>query len=118
METLVHSIDFHGINGPSQALSGLIQPGMNKTLKAETSGLFVYHCDGDNLNGIWDYIASGMYGGFIIHSKKNNQSKNYLFHLLGKFIIIGFVDSLKELTILLELFDMNKFLNNDPYLIN
>jgi nitrite reductase (NO-forming) len=51
---LVHSIDFHGINGPSQALSGSISLRKNKTIeiKAEDPGVFVYHCDGDNLNGI------------------------------------------------------------------
>jgi hypothetical protein len=51
---LVYSIDFHGINGPSQSLSGSIAPGTNKTIeiKAEHPGIFVYHCDGDNLNGI------------------------------------------------------------------
>ena len=62
---LIHSIDIHGINGPSQSLSGSIQPGTNKTIeiKAEYPGVFVYHCEGDNLTGIADHIARGIYGG-------------------------------------------------------
>ena len=64
---LVHSLDLHGIEGPSHALISAIKPGENSTLtaKAEYPGVFMYHCDGDNLNGIWDHIASGMYGGII-----------------------------------------------------
>ena len=115
---LVHSIDLHGINGPTQALSGSIQPGMNKTLeiKAETSGLFVYHCDGDNLNGIWDHIASGMYGGFIVHSKKEQPAKEFFisFNEVYNTRDRGFFEGTNNTV---GTFDMNKFLNNDPDLI-
>ena len=115
---LVHSIDFHGINGPTQALSGSIQPGMNKTIeiKAETSGLFVYHCDGDNLNGIWDHIASGMYGGFIVHSKKEQPAKEFFisFNEVYNNRDRGFFEGTNNTV---GTFDMNKFLNNDPDLI-
>ena len=115
---LVHSIDFHGINGPTQALSGSIQPGMNKTLeiKAETSGLFVYHCDGDNLNGIWDHIASGMYGGFIVHSKREQPAKEFFisFNEVYNTRDRGFFEGTNNTV---GTFDMNKFLNNDPDLI-
>lgn len=115
---LVHSIDFHGINGPTQALSGSIQPGMNKTIeiKADTSGLFVYHCDGDNLNGIWDHIASGMYGGFIVHSKKEQPAKEFFisFNEVYNNRDRGFFEGTNNTV---GTFDMNKFLNNDPDLI-
>jgi nitrite reductase (NO-forming) len=115
---LVHSIDLHGINGPTQALSGSIQPGMNKTLeiKGETPGLFVYHCDGDNLNGIWDHIASGMYGGFIVHSKKEQPAKEFFisFNEVYNNRDRGFFEGTNNTV---GTFDMNKFLNNDPDLI-
>lgn len=115
---LVHSIDFHGINGPNQALSGSIQPGMNKILeiKAETSGLFVYHCDGDNLNGIWDHIAGGMYGGFIVHSKNEEPAKEFFisFNEVYNNRDRGFFEGTNNTV---GTFDMDKFLNNDPDLI-
>lgn len=59
-----HSLDIHGIEGPNQALLASVKPGESKTLRATANnvGVFVYHCDGDNLNGVWEHIASGMYG--------------------------------------------------------
>jgi FtsP/CotA-like multicopper oxidase with cupredoxin domain len=73
---MIHSLDIHGIEGSDQALSGPIQPGQGKTwiVKATNAGVFVYHCDGDNLNGIWDHIASGMYGGIVVHSKDERKA--------------------------------------------
>lgn len=115
---LIHSIDIHGINGPSQSLSGSIQPGTNKTIeiKAEYPGVFVYHCDGDNLNGIWDHIASGMYGGFIVHSK-NEQPANEFFISFNEIYNnkdLGFFNGTNNTV---GTFDMQKFLNNNPDLI-
>src|SRR5215212_9872089 len=48
-DTIVHSLDLHGIEGPSQALSAYVKPGENKTWKvnANNVGVFMYHCDGD-----------------------------------------------------------------------
>ena len=56
----VHSLDFHAGYGPSQALSGSVEPGQNKTwtMRADYPGVFMYQSDGDNLNGIWEHIAS------------------------------------------------------------
>jgi nitrite reductase (NO-forming) len=115
---LIHSIDFHGINGPSQALSGSIAPGINKTIevKAEYPGVFVYHCDGDNLNGIWDHIASGMYGGFIVHSK-NEQPANELFISFNEIYNNMDLGFFKGTNNTIGMFDMHKFLNNTPDLI-
>jgi nitrite reductase (NO-forming) len=115
---LVHSIDFHGINGPSQSLSGSIPPGTNKTIeiKAEYPGVFVYHCDGDNLNGIWDHIASGMYGGFIVHSKNEKPANEFLisFNEIYNNKDLGFFNGTSNTV---GTFDMEKFLNNTPDLI-
>ena len=115
---LVHSIDFHGINGPSQSLSGSIPSGTNKTIeiKAEYPGVFVYHCDGDNLNGIWDHIASGMYGGFIVHAK-NEKPANELFISFNEVYNnkdLGFFNGTNNAV---GTFDMQKFLSNTPDLI-
>jgi nitrite reductase (NO-forming) len=74
---IVHSLNLHGIAGPSQALSGPIQPGENKTwavkVNPEAPSVFMYHCDGDNLNGIWEHVASGMYGGIIVNPSSQDQ---------------------------------------------
>jgi nitrite reductase (NO-forming) len=115
---LVHSIDIHGINGPSQSLSGSIPPGTNKTIeiKAEYPGAFVYHCDGDNLNGIWDHIASGMYGGFIVHSKNEKPANEFFisFSEIYNDKDLGFFNGTNNTV---GTFDMQKFLNNTPDLI-
>ena len=78
----VHSLDLHAAYGSTQALSGSIDPGQNKTLrmKADYPGVFMYHCDGDNLNGIWEHIANGMYGGIIVHPKDEKAVKE--FHMI------------------------------------
>jgi len=34
----------------------------------------MYHCNGDNLNGIWKHIASGMYGEILVHLLIKNMS--------------------------------------------
>jgi hypothetical protein len=80
MESInVHSLDIHGIEGPNQALLASVKPGESKTLRATANkvGVFVYHCDGDNLNGIWEYIASRMYGAIIVHPKNEKPAKEF-----------------------------------------
>ena len=83
---LIHSLDLHGIEGPNQALSGAIKPGESKTwkVKAVNAGVFMYHCDGDNLNGIWDHIASGMYGGIVVHSKYERKPAKEFYVVFGE----------------------------------
>jgi nitrite reductase (NO-forming) len=76
---LVHSLNFHAGFGPSQALSGVVNPGQNRTWSVTTKypGAYLYHCDGDNLNGIWEHIADGMYGGIVVHSSKWRSSHEF-----------------------------------------
>jgi nitrite reductase (NO-forming) len=76
---LIHNIDFHAGYGPGQALSGNVAPGESKTwtLKAEFPGVFFYHCSGDALNGIWEHIANGMYGGIVVHPKNEAKAKEF-----------------------------------------
>ena len=114
----VHSLDLHAAYGPSQALSGSIEPGQNKTLrmKADYPGVFMYHCDGDNLNGIWEHVASGMYGGIIVHPKNEKPAKE--FHMIFSEIYNsadkGFFRGTEGK---IGSFDFNKFIANKPDLI-
>lgn len=76
---LAHSLNFHAGFGPSQALSGVVSAGENKTwtMKVNHSGAFLYHCDGDNLNGMWEHIADGMYGGIVVHPPNEEPAKEF-----------------------------------------
>ncbi|MFZ0741276.1 MAG: multicopper oxidase domain-containing protein, partial [Nitrososphaeraceae archaeon] len=67
-DTIPHSLNLHGIEGQDQSLLAYVEPGDSKTLRATANdvGVFMYHCTGDNLNGIWEHIASGMYGAIIV----------------------------------------------------
>lgn len=127
---LVHSLDLHGIEGPSHALISAIKPGENSTLtaKAEYPGVFMYHCDGDNLNGIWDHIASGMYGGIIVHPKNERPVAKEFYIVFGEIYSTGINSGLFTNTPNISVtaasvkkeigsFDMNKFLANKPDLI-
>ena len=76
---VIHSLDFHAGIGPSNALSGNVKPGEEKTwtLHANTGGAFFYHCGADGLNGVWEHIANGMYGGIIVHPTKEKPAKEF-----------------------------------------
>jgi FtsP/CotA-like multicopper oxidase with cupredoxin domain len=68
------------------------------------------------LNGIWDHIAGGMYGGFIVHSKNEEPAKEFFisFNEVYNNMDRGFFEGTNNTV---GTFDMNKFLNNDPDLI-
>ncbi len=112
----VHSIDLHAGYGASQAVSGSVEPGQNKTLrlKADYPGVFMYHCDGDNLNGIWEHVASGMYGGIIVHPKNEVVAKEFriifseIFNSVDNGIFKGTGGKIGS-------FDFNKFLENKKF---
>ncbi|HJS63796.1 MAG TPA: plastocyanin/azurin family copper-binding protein [Nitrososphaeraceae archaeon] len=76
---VIHSLDFHAGIGPSNVLSGNIQPGQSKhvTLHANTPGAFMYHCGADALNGVWEHIANGMYGAVVIHPEEEEPAKEF-----------------------------------------
>jgi nitrite reductase (NO-forming) len=127
---LVHSLDLHGIEGPSHALISAIKPGENSTLKAkaEYPGVFMYHCDGDNLNGIWDHIASGMYGGIVVHPKNERPIAKEFYMVFGEIYSTGINSGLFSNTSNMSAtaasvkkeigsFDTNKFVANKPDLI-
>lgn len=75
----IHSIDFHAAIGPSQVLSGNIAAGESKTWTFNTpnSGAFMYHCGADALNGVWEHIANGMYGAFVVHPTNEAPAKEF-----------------------------------------
>ena len=76
---VIHSLDFHAGIGPSNALSGNVASGEEKTwtLQANTAGAFYYHCGGDGLNGVWEHIANGMYGAVVVHPMKEMPAKEF-----------------------------------------
>ena len=75
----IHSLDFHAGDGTKQALSGSVKPGESKTwtLKGEFPGVFAYHCGADGLNGIWEHMANGMYGGIVVHPTNEAKAKEF-----------------------------------------
>jgi len=77
---IIHSLDFHAGFGSSKANSGSVAPGENKswTFKAENAGAFFYHCSADSLNGIWEHVANGMYGGMIVHAPNEKPAKEFI----------------------------------------
>ena len=76
---LVHSMDFHAGFGANKANSGPVKPGESKmwTLQGVYPGAFFYHCSADALNGIWEHIANGMYGGIIVHPTNEKPAKEF-----------------------------------------
>lgn len=76
---VIHSIDFHSAITTAGANSGPVKSGESKTwsFKAVSAGVFLYHCSADGLNGVWEHIANGMYGGIVVHPKKEKPAKEF-----------------------------------------
>jgi nitrite reductase (NO-forming) len=76
---LVHSVDFHAGYGTNAANSGPVEPGKNVTwhMTGDIPGAYFYHCSADVLNGIWEHIANGMYGGIIVHPNNEDKAKEF-----------------------------------------
>lgn len=65
-----HNIDLHAVNGPGGGAGATtVAPGETKSFsfKAESSGLFTYHCAAGI---VADHIANGMYGGILIEPQE------------------------------------------------
>jgi nitrite reductase (NO-forming) len=113
----IHSLDFHAGFGPSKALSGSVKPGEEKTwsLTGEFPGVFMYHCGADGLNGVWEHIANGMYGGIVVHPTDEEPAKEFymVFSELYNNADQGpFVGSNGT-----GAFDIGKFISNNPDLV-
>jgi nitrite reductase (NO-forming) len=114
----IHSLDFHAGFGPGQALSGSVKPGESKTwsLKGEFPGVFLYHCGADGLNGIWEHISNGMYGGIIVHPANEKPAKEFymvfseLYNTADKGPFVGTNGTAGS-------FDIGKLLSDNPDLV-
>ena len=121
---VVHSIDFHAGLGPSQAIGAAasahgvnIQSGesVTWTLQAKNAGVFLYHCGADGLNGIWEHIANGMYGGIVVHPQNEKPAKEF-------YVVFGEIygDKIGDLFTPVNgtaSFDVGKLVHDDPDLV-
>lgn len=122
---LVHSLNFHAGFGPSEALSGIVKSGENKTwtMRVNYPGAFLYHCDGDNLNGIWEHIADGMYGGMVVRGQSDVPAKEFFVtfsEVYDSNIVPQFASNQSTLEGNDQLpgsFDMSKFIDKKPDLV-
>jgi nitrite reductase (NO-forming) len=114
--SVVHSLDFHAGYGPGKALSGSVKPGESKswTLTGEFPGVFLYHCGADGLNGIWEHIANGMYGGIVVHPANEEPAKEF-YVVFSE--IYGDVAPPFEATNATAKFDLVKLLSDQPDLV-
>jgi nitrite reductase (NO-forming) len=110
----IHSLDFHA--GIGDALSGNIAPGETKTmtLHAKTAGVFLYHCGADGLNGVWEHIANGMYGGIIVHPQREAAAKEF-YMVFGEIYHNG--GGPFEAKEGVRSFDLVKLFNDEPDLV-
>jgi nitrite reductase (NO-forming) len=114
----IHSLDFHAGVGPSNVLSGNIEPGQTKhvTLHAENPGVFMYHCGADGLNGVWEHIANGMYGALVVHPENEEPAKEFylsfgeIFNTADKGLFVGSEGKTGT-------FDLTKFASDQPDLV-
>ncbi len=109
---VIHSMDFHSALTTTGANSGPIQTGESRTwtFKAEAAGAFFYHCSADGLNGVWEHIANGMYGGIVVHPHNETPAKEF-------YVGINqiYTTSLDAATV--GSFDFTKFLAKNPDLV-
>ncbi len=115
---VIHSVDFHAAIGPSQVLSGNVKSGESKTwtFKVPNAGVFMYHCGADGLNGVWEHIANGMYGGLVVHPENEKPAKEFyvvwgeIYNSADGGVFVGSDGKVGS-------FDVGKFLNQNPDLI-
>src|SRR5919197_2261592 len=114
---VVHSMDFHAGFGASKANSGPVKPGESKTwtLEGKYAGMFFYHCSADALNGIWEHIANGMYGGILVHPTNEKPAKEF-------YVVFGEIYNKADKGLFTAVngtgtFDIAKFVNDQPDLI-
>jgi nitrite reductase (NO-forming) len=113
----IHSLDFHAGYGPGKAVSGSVKPGESKTwsLTGEFPGVFFYHCGADSLNGIWEHIANGMYGGIVVHPTNEEPAKE--FYVVYSELYNNADQGLFAATNGTGAFDIGKFLADNPDLV-
>jgi nitrite reductase (NO-forming) len=121
---VIHSVDFHAGNGPSAAVGSAasetgsnVQPGQSVTWTwtPPYAGVFYYHCGADGLNGVWEHIANGMYGGIVVHPQNEQPAKE--FYVVFGEIYTNNVQGLFMPANGTGTLDLNKFLNENPDII-
>ncbi len=121
---VVHSMDFHAGYGPQAAVGSNasatgsnIRPGesVTWTWTPPYAGAFFYHCGADGLNGVWEHIANGMYGGIVVHPKDERPAKE--FYVVFGEIYSNSVQGLFTPANGTGSFDVGKFLAGDPDLV-
>jgi nitrite reductase (NO-forming) len=121
---VIHSMDFHAGFGPSAAVGANasatgsnVQPGetVTWTWSPPYAGAFYYHCGADGLNGVWEHIANGMYGGIVVHPENERPAKEF-------YMVFGEIYSNNIEGIFMPAngtgtLDLNKFLDRNPDLV-
>ena len=121
---VIHSMDFHAGFGPSAAVGSAasetgsnIQPGQTVTWTwtPPYAGVFYYHCGADGLNGVWEHIANGMYGGIVVHPENERPAKEF-------YVVFGEIYSNNVQGVFMPAngtgtLDLNKFLAGNPDIV-
>ncbi|HYY40651.1 MAG TPA: nitrite reductase, partial [Nitrososphaera sp.] len=75
-----------------------------------------YHCGADGLNGIWEHISNGMYGGIVVHPANEKPAKEFymvfseLYNTADKGPFVGTNGTAGS-------FDIGKLLSDNPDLV-
>jgi nitrite reductase (NO-forming) len=121
---VIHSMDFHAGFGPSAAVGSAasetgsnIQPGQTVTWTwtPPYAGVFYYHCGADGLNGVWEHIANGMYGGVVVHPQNEQPAKE--FYVVFGEIYSSNVDGIFTPVNGTGTFDVAQFLEGNPDIV-
>jgi nitrite reductase (NO-forming) len=121
---VIHSIDFHAGYGPQAAVGSNasatgsnVRPGQSVTWKwtPPYAGVFFYHCGADGLNGVWEHIANGMYGGIVVHPQVETPAKE--FYLVFGEIYSNNVNGLFTKANGTGAFNITKFLAGNPDIV-
>jgi nitrite reductase (NO-forming) len=121
---VIHSMDFHAGDGTTQATGSEasehganVQPGesVTWTWTPKYAGAFYYHCGADGLNGVWEHIANGMYGGVVVHPQNEQPAKEF-------YVVFGEIYTNNVQGLFTEAngtgsLDLNKFLAGNPDII-
>jgi nitrite reductase (NO-forming) len=106
---VIHSMDFHSAITTKGANSGPVKAGEEFTwsFEAVNAGVFFYHCSADGLNGVWEHIANGMYGGIVVHPMNEKPAKEF-------YVVFGQIYSSSTSSNTTGSFDFNKFMAKNP----
>jgi plastocyanin len=77
--------------------------------------VFYYHCGADGLNGVWEHIANGMYGGIVVHPENERPAKE--FYMVFGEIYSNNIQGLFMPANGTGTLDLNKFLARNPDIV-